>query len=71
MTIDQLITAVLNKKTGNKDFAMFLTNGEWEATIGNLSNFVKLGEIDGEYTGQGLTAEQTLYDLLRKIPDPK
>jgi hypothetical protein len=63
-----LIDAAIDKKQGNKEFALFSDGDGWDAHIGNPSRHVSLGESCGEMTGCGATPEEAVRDLLEKLP---
>lgn len=63
-TIEKIISA----KVGNKEFMLHRwDSGEWNAQIGNNNPYVRLGEIEGEFQGEGDTPETAASDLLSKV----
>ena len=70
MDLAQLIAQAIEKKQGNKEFALFFGWGdeEWCAMIGNPSDWVPLGETSGEFVGEGATPEAAVIALLAELP---
>lgn len=71
MPLKELINACLALKP-NEDFALFYLPGLfWRADIVNSCKVVMLGECDGDYRGEGATAEQAVANLLKNLQEGK
>ena len=67
--LESIITSCINRKIGNKDFALFQrAHDKWEAHLRNPSLVVSLGETEGEYVGRGRTARMAVLDLEAILP---
>lgn len=64
--LKSLIDTCISTKQGSRDFALFYVKElGWRADIGNSTNVVMLGEIDGEYQSAWLpTPEEAVAHLL-------
>ena len=68
MDLRLLIDQCIARKAGNKEFALFF-DGDWRAEIGNTSSNVSLGEIRGEFVGEGKTPEAAVTALLASLDE--
>lgn len=62
--LSELIDACIEAKEGNNEFALFFFDRStcWWADIGNSSP-VMLGEVQGEFRGEGTTKEEAVARL--------
>lgn len=65
--LSDLIAQVIAAKTGNKEFALFYTGDGWEAHVGNPTNCVCLGEVPGDISAGGDSAEEAVTRLLAAV----
>jgi hypothetical protein len=70
MRLDELIAEAIRLKQGNKEFALFYCDydehsaySQWQAHIGNPTTCVGLGEVSGEFVGEGETPEDAMAKL--------
>jgi hypothetical protein len=72
MNLSAMISLAIERKTGNKEFALFSEcggddKGKWQAWMGNTSIYCQLGESEAEIVGIGDTPEAAVLDLLKKM----
>lgn len=68
--LSDAIDECIRLKVGNKEFALMYLADEaplWRADIGNPNTSVLLGEINGEFRGEGETAEAAVAELLANL----
>ena len=63
----ELIAKAREVKTGDKDFALFAVNNDWQAHLDNPSAHVLLGEVEDEIVGTGASAEEAVVNMVRKM----
>lgn len=67
MSLADLIEHCVAAKSGDQEFMLYrVSENDWEAHIGNTSA-VMLGEVSGEFTANGRTAEEAVAALLAKL----
>lgn len=70
MTLNDLIFACINEKQGRKDFALFCFGvNQWRAEIAAVNPHCSLGEVSGEFCGEGASADDAVKMLLQNIRD--
>lgn len=75
MEIEAKIKKVIDAKDGNKELAIFFfpaIDGEggedsWSVEIGNICQYVRIGEVDGELVGRGHSLHEALDSLIVQI----
>lgn len=78
--LEKLIREALSLKRGDREFALFFSpehqanwiTGEiapdsWLAEIGNENHFCGLGEVRGEYCGEGPSPEEAVMALIKNM----
>ena len=72
--LDYLILEAVAKKRGNNDFLLsFIEIGDgcdWTAEIGNPTDYVRLGEVDGEVFARGKSPRHAVESLIAKLDRP-
>ena len=64
----ELIDEILALKQGNQELMIYRHDAEkWTAEIGNRTSAVMLGEINGEFDGEGSSIIGALESLLKKL----
>jgi hypothetical protein len=68
-SIEDFINKIIEEKRkyGNTEFSLTKCDDVWTAEIGNPSQYVSIGEIDGEFRGTGKTIEEALVNLLHNV----
>ena len=71
--LEALIAEARGLKDGDKDFALFCLSAPreadtWEAHLGNPTQVVMLGEVEGQFIGRGATPREAIEDLLSLLP---
>jgi hypothetical protein len=69
MNLRDLINECIAIKEGNKEFILSYLPDEWTAEIGNQVSYVGLGEVPGEFYGEGDTPEEAVADLLKNLKE--
>lgn len=71
MSLKRKIDRCIAAKEGNKEFALFCTDGVWTAMIGNTMLSIRLGETEGEVIATGATAIEAIDGLLSAVREWK
>lgn len=68
LTLQQLMSLCIAEKRGNNEFALFYLGPDyWSAEIGNRSEHVMLGEVQGEVRSYGKDAHEAVRNLLKRL----
>lgn len=67
MKIEEEIKKIIDKKEGNKEFAIFYNGGEWSFLLGNEYKSVNLGEVGGEIESSGNSLEEAISEMKNKL----
>ena len=68
--LNSLIAQCIEKKRGDKEFALFYSGRilrPWLAMIGNQNKHAMLGETGGDFEADGRTALEAVKSLLHQI----
>lgn len=69
MSLESLIDQCIAAKAGDKEFALFAVDGEWEAMIGNTCRAVYIGEANPEFSAKGATACDAVRNLIQALKE--
>lgn len=67
--LEQKILDAMQWSKGDCQFALFNDDGVWQAHLGNSFPMVRLGEVEGDFVGEGGTASEAidrLIEILRR-----
>ena len=67
MDIEKELRDITIKKDGNKEMAFFYDNGDWNFSLGNPTNCVQLGEVNGEFEVDGDSLEKVINKMKLKL----
>ncbi len=67
MDIEKEIQNIISKKEGNTEIAFFSCGSIWQFHLGNTSNSVNIGELDGEIVTSGKSIEDVVIKMKQKI----
>ena len=72
MSLEDKIAKCIEKKQGNKEFALFYLDPGWRAEIGNPVTCVMLGESSGEITSDDMPSPlEAVEQLFERIGNPE
>ena len=67
MDISSELKSLIDKKRGNSELALFWTEECWSLHLGNPTNCVALGEVEGELQTSGETIEDAIIAMKAKL----
>lgn len=70
MDVTEELKKIIAAKKGNKEFAIFHNSGGgegWSFELGNPSQYVSLGEVEGEISTSGNTLEEIILKMKKKL----
>lgn len=73
MDISSELKSLIDKKKGNNELALFFdwafTGEGWSLHLGNPTNCVSLGEVEGELQTSGKTIEDAIIAMKAKLEE--